>query len=87
VRQRLAFIMGIDASPETPAMTKPRAPIDEIYAQLKRGLGHEHVTDANVLELIRMAQVDGHTVLAEELREWQAPCRPTKPPPGAARPS
>ena len=57
-------------------MTKPRAQIDEIYAQLKRGLGHEHVTDANVPELIQMAQLDGNAVIAEELREWQAPCKP-----------
>jgi hypothetical protein len=82
----LAVIMANSRFPETCVMTKPRAPIDEIYAQLKRGLGHEHVTDANVHELIGMAQRDGHPVLAEELREWQAPCRP-KPPVNGARPS
>ena len=56
--------------------TKQRDPIDEIYAQLKRGLAHERVTDDNVFALIERADRDGHTVLAQELREWQAPCVP-----------
>jgi len=46
----------------------------EIYRQLKRGVGHEHVTDDNVFELIALAQRDGHTLLEQQLREWQAPC-------------
>ncbi|XHS77986.1 hypothetical protein ACFJGW_20030 [Burkholderiaceae bacterium UC74_6] len=49
-------------------------PLDEIYRQLVRGLGHEHVNDDNVEALIRRADADGHTVLATELREWRAPC-------------
>jgi hypothetical protein len=46
----------------------------EIYRQLKRGVGHEHVTDGNVFELIALAQRDGHMLLEQQLREWQAPC-------------
>ena len=45
-----------------------------IYRQLKLGVGHELVTDANVFELIALAQNDGNQLLATELREWQAPC-------------
>jgi hypothetical protein len=45
-----------------------------IYRQLKLGLGHELVTDANVFDLIALAQTDGNQLLATELREWQAPC-------------
>ena len=45
-----------------------------IYRQLKLGLGHELVTDANVFDLIALAQKDGNQLLATELREWQAPC-------------
>ena len=52
------------------------ADIDEIYRQLKRGLGHQHVNDDNVFELIDRAERDGQQVLAQELREWQSPCRP-----------
>lgn len=48
--------------------------IDDIYARLVRGLGHELVNDANVFALIALAERDRHTVLATELREWQAPC-------------
>lgn len=48
--------------------------IETIYRQLTRGLGHEAVTDDNVFELIRRAEMDGRSVLAKELREWQAPC-------------
>ena len=44
-----------------------------IYRQLKLGVGHELVTDANVFELIALAQSDGNQLLATELREWQAP--------------
>jgi hypothetical protein len=45
-----------------------------IYRQLKLGLGHELVTDANVFELMALAQKDGNQLLATELREWQSPC-------------
>jgi len=45
-----------------------------IYRQLKLGLGHELVTDANVFELMALAEGDGNQLLATELREWQAPC-------------
>lgn len=48
--------------------------IESIYRQLTRGLGHEAVNDDNVFELIRRAELDGRSVLAKELREWQAPC-------------
>ena len=44
-----------------------------IYRQLKLGIGHELVNDANVFELIALAQSDGNQLLATELREWQAP--------------
>lgn len=50
--------------------------LDEIYRQLKRGVGHEHVNDDNVFALIERASLDGHRLLEQELREWQAPCRP-----------
>jgi hypothetical protein len=30
-----------------------------------------------VFALIERADRDGHTVLAQELREWQAPCAPS----------
>lgn len=56
-----------DNKPETP-------PIDEIYRQLRKGLGHEHVTLANVDELLKMAEADGQQVLAEELREYRNDC-------------
>ena len=46
----------------------------EIYRKLKRGLGHELVTDANVDALIALAEQDGHLLLQQELREWRAPC-------------
>ena len=45
-----------------------------IYRQLKLGLGHELVNDANVFALIALAHNDGNQLLATELREWQAPC-------------
>jgi hypothetical protein len=47
--------------------------IDQVYQALRRGAGRELVTDANVHALIRRALVEGHPILAEELREWQAP--------------
>jgi hypothetical protein len=48
--------------------------IDEIYTRLTRGLGHELVNDDNVFALIERAERDRRTILAQELREWQAPC-------------
>ena len=48
--------------------------VDDVYAQLVKGLGHELVNDDNVEALIKLAEQDKHTVLATELREWQAPC-------------
>lgn len=57
-------------------MAQATPPIDEIYRQLTRGLGHQFVNDDNVFELIDRAERDRHTVLAQELREWQSPCGP-----------
>ena len=48
--------------------------IEDVYRKLLKGLGHELVTEDNVDALIRRAEGDGHPVLAEELREWRAPC-------------
>jgi hypothetical protein len=48
--------------------------VEDAYRQLVKGLGRELVTDDNVDALIRRAEQDGHSVLATELREWQAPC-------------
>jgi hypothetical protein len=59
--------------PTTPAGTDP-SDIDSVYQNLLHGVGHEHVTEANVDTLIRRAEADHHPVLAAELREWQAPC-------------
>ena len=55
----------------------PRAQeIEDIYRALTKGLGRERVNDDNVFDLIRRAEQDGRAVLAQELREWQAPCDP-----------
>ena len=59
--------------PTTPADTDP-SNIDSVYENLIHGVGHEHVTEANVQALIERAEADKHPVLAAELREWQAPC-------------
>ena len=48
--------------------------LNYVYGELRKGVGHELVTDANALELADMAARDGHSILAQELREWQAPC-------------
>ncbi|WP_343638587.1 hypothetical protein [Roseateles sp.] len=48
--------------------------LDSVYGQLVKGVGHEFVTDANVDELARRAEQDGHPILATELREWKASC-------------
>jgi hypothetical protein len=45
----------------------------EIYERLsRRGEAREAVTEQNVADLIKLADRDGHTVLAQELREWRA---------------
>ena len=46
--------------------------LDSIYDNLVHGVGHEHVTEANVETLMRRAEADHHPVLAEELREWRS---------------
>lgn len=65
--------------------------VEDVYRLLLKGLGHERVNDDNVAALIRRADRDGHTVLATELREWQAPCAPRSTPtastPAGDRPS
>lgn len=45
-----------------------------IYRDLKKGVGHELVNDANVFELIDLAVQDGNARIEALLREWQAPC-------------
>jgi len=57
--------------PTTPADTDA-GDLDSVYQNLVRGVGHEHVTDDNVEELIRRADADKHPVLAAELREWRS---------------
>jgi hypothetical protein len=48
--------------------------LDEVFDELKRGFGHEHVNDRNVDALIERAQQAGSKVLEQELREWKAKC-------------
>ncbi|MCH7344466.1 hypothetical protein LZ017_13865 [Pelomonas sp. CA6] len=48
--------------------------LEGIYRQLVQGLGRELVTEHNAEALARRADIDGHTVLATELREWKASC-------------
>jgi len=57
--------------PSTPPSTDP-GDLDSIYDNLLHGVGHEHVTEANVEELMRRAAANHHPVLAEELREWRS---------------
>ena len=57
--------------PSTPPGTDARN-IDSIYDNLVHGVGHEHVTEANVEALMQRAAADHHPVLAEELREWRS---------------
>ena len=65
----------------------PRAQaIEDVYRQLVKGLGHEHVNDDNVEALIARAEQDGHTVLAQEMREWRSRCGPGVPGTGAPTP-
>jgi hypothetical protein len=58
---------------------------ERIYRELRKGLGHELVTEQNVKALIARAQQDGHGILAEELREWASGCGgpPASPLPGS----
>jgi hypothetical protein len=60
---------------------------DEIYARLKRGVGRELVNDDNVFALIERAERDHHTILATELREWQAPCSSVQEVPSTIAPT
>jgi hypothetical protein len=46
--------------------------IEDIYRKLVKGVGRELVNEHNVFALIRRAEMDGHPVLVEELREWRA---------------
>lgn len=59
--------------PTTPADSDP-SDLDSVYRNLVNGVGHEHVTKANVDALISRAEADKHPVLATELREWRASC-------------
>jgi hypothetical protein len=59
--------------------------VEEVYAQLRKGLGHERVNDANVDALVRRAEQDGHGILAQELREWKASCNAGSDVPEATR--
>ncbi len=62
-----------DSVPTTPAGVDA-GNLDSVYQALLSGVGHELVTEANVGELMRRATDDNHPVLADELREWRAPC-------------
>lgn len=66
-------VHGRDDVPTTPPQTDADD-VNSVYQALVQGVGREHVTDANVDELIRRAEADHHPVLATELREWRAPC-------------
>jgi hypothetical protein len=59
--------------------------VEDIYTQLRKGLGHERVTDANVDALVRRAEQDGHGILAQELREWKAACNARSDAPNTTR--
>ncbi|MGE5450694.1 MAG: hypothetical protein ACM3VZ_02465 [Acidobacteriota bacterium] len=50
--------------------------LQEIYAALEKGLGHQWVHDDNVQALIQMAVERKNGVIEATLREWQAPCAP-----------
>ncbi len=58
-------------TPTTAESARAQA-IEDVYQQLLKGIGHEHVTEHNVFALIKRAEQDGHPVLVEELREWRA---------------
>lgn len=48
--------------------------LDQVFDELKRGFGHEHVNDANVDALIARAHEAGRRLLEKELREWKSRC-------------
>jgi hypothetical protein len=80
-RRKTTPALELPMTSSTAATTVPTTPadtdasnIDSVYENLIHGVGHEHVTEANVEALIRRAEEDKHPVLAAELREWQAPC-------------
>ncbi len=51
----------------------------EIYQRLsRRGEAREQVSEQNVGDLIKLADRDNHTILAQELREWRANCPPPR---------
>jgi hypothetical protein len=50
------------------------AGLDDIYHELKRGVGRELVTDANVDALIQLAVERRDEQLAYLLREWRSAC-------------
>lgn len=57
-----------------------------IYQALKRGEGHDRVTEDNVQQLIEMAMEYGDTQTETLLREWRSPCgddNATPPPRGS----
>ena len=58
--------------PAQPAATDPEA--EAIFRQLKLGLGHELVTDANVDAVLEVARRHGHVLIEQELHEWRSPC-------------
>jgi hypothetical protein len=47
---------------------------DEIYQALRVGRGHDQVTEANVEELIGIAQRNGDAQTEVLLREWRSSC-------------
>lgn len=58
----------------TAANLTPDSDPEAIFRELKTGLGHELVTDANVDAIIDVAKRHGHQLLEQELREWRSPC-------------
>ena len=59
--------------------------VEDVYRELRQGVGHEHVTNDNVDALVRRAEQDGHTILAQELREWKASCSARSDAPNTTR--
>jgi hypothetical protein len=55
-----------------PATEDPQA--DDLLRALRRGEGHDRVTDANVDALIRRARETGDAQVETLLREWRSPC-------------
>ena len=66
-----------DLRPEPPVAATPadaRTDPDSIFRLLKRGLGHELVSQDNVDQLIELAVAHGHRLIEQELREWHTGC-------------